>query len=201
MQIKIHNPNKLPTIDFRKVQVLQGDLKFLDQKNYKKLKNVLKKRGFYVPLYLWLNNDKYWLIDGTQRHRVMTDEDMNDNGSYEVPYILIEAEDEKEAKSKILEISSQYGTISYETLDKFIFEAELPEFEIVDSIHFDALYMLGEDPIVDEAEDEKAERSENKPSIIIKFNEQDNLEAALADLTDMDISGKYDAEIKVRGEE
>ena len=191
----------MPVIDYRKVHVLQGDLKYLDKKNYNKLKGVLEKRGFYVPLYLWFNKDKYWLLDGTQRIRVMTAEDMNDNGNYKVPYILIDAKDEKEAKSKILEISSQYGTISYETLDKFISEAEIPEAEIVDSVHFDALFMLGEDPIVDEVEEEKTERSENKPSITIRFNQQDNLEAALAEIIDMDISGKYDAEIKVKGEE
>jgi hypothetical protein len=47
MQITIRNTNNLPTIDYRKVQAFQGNLK--DAKDHEKLLRVLQKRGFDIP--------------------------------------------------------------------------------------------------------------------------------------------------------
>ena len=67
---------------------------------------------------------------------------MNDEGSFEVPYIRIEAKDIKDAKAQILEISSQYGTITQEGFDEFIAIDEMVEEEIVEVINFDKLPLL-----------------------------------------------------------
>lgn len=153
MTISISNPSNLPLIDYRTVKPLQGGLKDLSDQNYAKLKNVLIKRGFRVPLFLWkhltladdaaqtttmnanLVADKveYFLMDGHQRQRVMIKEDMQ---PYEVPYILIEAESLSAAKAQLLEISSQYGRIQQDELDTFT--AELPDADLAD-LSFDAL--------------------------------------------------------------
>lgn len=155
MNIKIHNPNNLPTIDYRDVEPLQGNLKELDDENYQKLKNVLIKRGFTIPLFLWKDNDFFYLLDGHQRQFVMTDQNMNDDGNYEVPYVLIEAKDIKEAKEQLLEITSQYGKITYEGFDEFISVAEIPEAEVVEAIHFDALPLLTREPPEDKSKKRK----------------------------------------------
>lgn len=138
--ITISNPSNLPTIDYRTVKPLQGDLKDLSDANYRKLKNVLIKRGFKVPLFLWDAGDTseaqigtYYLMDGHQRQRVMIKEDMQ---PYEVPYILIEAATIGEAKAQLLEISSQYGRIQQDELDSFT--AALPQADLAD-LSFDAL--------------------------------------------------------------
>ena len=208
MNIKIHKLSGCEYLDYRQIKPLQNSkddkvpLKDLSKENYNKLKKSLIKHGFTFPGFVWKKSDnEYYAVDMHQRLRVMNQENMNDGGNYQIPVVFIPAKDEKEAKEKLLLATSQYGTITYEGFDKFISEAEIPEAEIVESVHFDALFMLGEDPIVDEVEEEKTERSENNPSITIRFNQQDNLEAALAEIIDMDISGKYDAEIKVKGEE
>lgn len=146
MQIEIHNPNNLPLIDYRDLNPLQGELKELDEKNYEKLKNVLINRGFTAPLFLWKNGEEFFLMDGHQRQLVMHDNDANDNGSYEVPYVLIEAKDMADAKQQLLEITSQYGRITYEGFDKFVAEAELPEAEVIEAVHFDALPLLTREP-------------------------------------------------------
>lgn len=138
----IHNPNDLPTIDYREAQPLQGNLKDLSDANYEKLKLVLDSRGFTTPLFLWFFEDTPYLIDGHQRQRVMTKEDMNDDGSYEVPYLKIEAESIADAKAQLLEISSQYGTITQEGFDEFIAIDEMPEAEIVQVVNFDKLPQL-----------------------------------------------------------
>lgn len=155
--ITIQNPNNLPLIDYRKCKPLQGDLKDLSEANYKKLKGVLEKRGFDVPLFLWKSGEDYFLMDGHQRQRVMTREDMQ---PYEVPYILIDAKDEKEAKSKLLEITSQYGTITQEGFDAFI--AELDEAEVLEAVHFDALSFGGKEE-TDVEEDEPPEVDDKEP--------------------------------------
>lgn len=133
MEIRISNPNNLPLIDYHKPIAWQGELKDLSDKNYQKLKQVLLKRGFKVPLFIWQHEGKEYLMDGTQRQRVMIKEDMQ---PYEVPYILVEANTVAEAKAQLLEISSQYGTIQQDELDKFTAELESSEFE--DTV-FDAL--------------------------------------------------------------
>lgn len=154
--MKIHNPNNLPTIDYRIVKPLQGNLKELSTENYVKLNDVLDDRGFDIPLFLWKDNEDYYLMDGHQRQRVMIAEDKNDDGNYEVPYILVQADTMQDAKAKLLEITSQYGTITYEGLDEFIAEAELPEAEVYQAVHFDALPLLGSDNSKDEVTEDKA---------------------------------------------
>ena len=149
MNITIHNPHNLPLVDYHLVKPLQGGLKDLTDKNYKKLKKVLERRGFTTPLFLWQDQEDYWLLDGHQRVRVMQAEDAM---PYEVPYVLIAADNIQDAKAQLLEITSQYGTITQEGFDEFV--ADLPETEVIEAVHFDALPFLGEkgDPDVEEDE-------------------------------------------------
>jgi DNA modification methylase len=166
MEIQVHNPNNLPTIDYRQVKPLQGNLKDLTDKNYAKLKRVLEKRGFTVPLFIWVEHvdvdgvsmPVYWLMDGHQRQRVMLKEDMQ---PYEVPYIRIDAPDLRTAKAQLLEISSQYGTITQEGFDEFTGDMEAAEFE--DTV-FDALTFVNkEEPAVEE--DEAPEVNDTEPPV------------------------------------
>ena len=167
MQVKINNPNNLPTIDYRKLQPLQGDLKDLTDANYDKLKRVLKKRGFTAPVFVWRDGETLYLMDGHQRQRVMVKEDVNDKGNYEVPFVVIEAKNIKDAKAQLLEITSQYGTITQEGLDQFIAEAELPEGEVLEVVNFDAL-SFSKKPVeeTDVEEDEAPEPEEKAVSVL-----------------------------------
>lgn len=148
-QITIHNPNNLPLVDYRTVNILQGNLKDLDQQGYRQLRSRLLKRGFKHPLNLWKKDDgTVWMMDGTQRHRVMSREDMNDHGSYEVPYLIVEATDELDAREQLLEITSQYGKMTYEGFDEYV--GEMRKFDdfnytdLVSQVRFDALPLLSD---------------------------------------------------------
>jgi len=151
MNLKVHNPNNLPTMDYREWIPLQGHLKDLNKDNYNKLKGVLEKRGFTVPAFLWHNreDDKYYIMDAHQRQRVLIKENAT---PYELPYVLIEADNMQDAKAQLLEITSQYGTITYEGLDEFIELAELPQAEVYEAVHYDGLYRLNEDVNFDDIE-------------------------------------------------
>jgi len=137
MQVTIHNPNKLPLIDYRVAKPLQGNLKDLSTKQHDKLLNVLKTRGFTQPLNLWHKGADFFIMDGHQRCRIMLGQDMNDNGSYEVPYLVTEAATKKEATAQLLEMTSQYGKVTPDGLDELaaINGLELEEMDI----HFDAI--------------------------------------------------------------
>lgn len=142
MQITIRNTNNLPVIDYRKVKAFQGNLK--DAKDHEKLLRVLQKRGFDIPLILWFKGNNAakgaaYLLDGHQRQTVMVDNDVNDNGNYEVPYIRIDAATITEAKARLLEITSQYGTITEQGLREYLQAADLPVAETLELVSFDAL--------------------------------------------------------------
>ena len=135
MNIKIHNPNKLPTIDYREVEEFQGNLKDLTKDNYAKLKKSIEENGFFVPIFLWKCNGKFKVLDAHQRLRVLKKEQVT---PYLIPYLEIEAKDTKEAKKKLLLISSQYGTITQEGLDEFAFDLDTDW--MADTLNFDNVF-------------------------------------------------------------
>src|SRR5690606_30055391 len=86
-------------------------------------------------LYLWNNDGKYYNLDGNQRKRVIM---ATWGGDVELPYIEVEAENEKAARKEILAISSQYGEVTKEGFDEFTFDYEEMDFdEVVDETTFD----------------------------------------------------------------
>jgi hypothetical protein len=194
MQMTIKNPNLLPTVDYRGVRQLQSDLKDLSDKNYQKLKRVLKKRGFDVPLFLWQDKltEHFYLLDGHQRQRVMSKEDANDKGSYEVPYIIIDAQDVTEAKERLLEITSQYGKMTYEGYE--VFTAELNQVELEQTVVFDALPLLDQRS---EAEDEAGDELEegNTFKITVRFDDQSEYENMLVEVEDL--AKRYNCSVSV----
>lgn len=142
--MKVLNPNKLPTAPIADLLASQGELKDLTEKNYNKLKNTILRRGFSMPVYVWEDKDGLkHLLDGHQRQRVLTTE----GWSEPIPYLLVPAENYQEAMARLLEITSQYATITQEGIDTFIAEKELNEAEVYEATSFDALtnYALDSD--------------------------------------------------------
>lgn len=158
MNIKISEKlSNLPKIDYRILKPIQGNLKDLNEKNLNKLKKSIKEFGFVVPLFVWRKGDDMYIIDGHQRHRLLMLENIT---PYELPYVEIEANDEKEAKKKLLVISSQYGTITQDGFDEFAFDIEQDWLKA--TIQFDALkyYELNIEEII---EDEFEVQPNNEP--------------------------------------
>ncbi len=104
---------------------LQGDLKSLSETSFEKLKASILKYGVAFPFFCWRNGGKLWICDGTQRDRVL--HKLRDEG-YQIPKLpvdFIQAKDKKEAKEKILLLSSQYGKMDLDSLYTFGLEAHL----------------------------------------------------------------------------
>lgn len=135
--MKVLNPNNLPVAPIMELQATQGDLKFLSEDNYNKLKKNIEKHGFDIPVTVWIDSQgEKWLLDGHQRKHVLETEGWNDP----IPYLVIKAPNMQTAAERLLQITSQYGTVTQEGLDEFIAKFELPEIETLNSTSFDAIF-------------------------------------------------------------
>src|SRR4030095_13175285 len=113
---------------------LQGGLKELSDANFEKLKQSILRHGITFPFFIWQSEGENYILDGTQRDRVLTR--MAEEG-YEVPPLpcaLIQAKDRKEAAEKILLISSQYGKMTNNSLEVFLTENDLAWPELQDEL-------------------------------------------------------------------
>jgi 16S rRNA G966 N2-methylase RsmD len=106
----------------------QGELKTLSDKNYEKLKKQILELGFSEPFSVWLDVEtgKARILNGHQR--LATLKRMATEG-FNIPLLPINhvnAKDAKEAKKKILSLTSQFGEMSANSLSDFMKEADLP---------------------------------------------------------------------------
>jgi len=104
---------------------LQGGLKKLDSDRYKKLKRALLKHGFSFPFFVWKSEGKLHILDGHQRDVALKRLKSQGYTIPPLPIDFIEAASEKEAKEKILLLSSQYGQMTDESALAFMRESEL----------------------------------------------------------------------------
>ncbi len=111
-------------IDYRELKPFQGNLKTLSDENLEKLKKSIIKYGFTVPAFIWDNGEKY-ILDAHQRMKAL---DSLFHDGYKIPpipVVYIEAKDGKEAKEKLLHITSQYGEFSEQGLTDFLLDANI----------------------------------------------------------------------------
>lgn len=165
--MKVLNPNKLPTVSIAEVSATQGDLKFLSEDNYKKLKKNIEKHGFDIPITVWIDKDgEKHLLDGHQRKHVLETE----GWFTPVPYLVIEADSLSAAAERLLEITSQYGTITQEGIDEFIATFELPEIEIKDLTNFDGIFDFSMPPAPEPQPNLEVEPEEDVEVISVEGN-------------------------------
>jgi hypothetical protein len=109
---------------------LQGDLKELSESNFRKLKTSILKNGITFPLFVWQDNGSNFILDGTQRDRVLRKLAVDGYNIPALPCALISAKDKPEACEKILLISSQYGKMTNESLYEFVSKNDLGFLEL-----------------------------------------------------------------------
>lgn len=115
-----------------RIMEFQGELKRLGKKNEEKLRHSILKYGFIAPFFIWDDKGEWRLLDGHQRLKVLLK--MRKEG-YDIPLMpvdIIQADNEEDAKRKLLHITSQYGEFTSEGLDEFIgeYDIDLGEFSI-----------------------------------------------------------------------
>ncbi len=109
---------------------LQGDLKELSEANYRKLRTSILKNGITFPLFVWQDGGTNFILDGTQRDRVLRKLAAEGYHIPPLPCAIINAKDKREACEKILLISSQYGKMTNDSLYAFISKNDLGFLEL-----------------------------------------------------------------------
>jgi ParB-like chromosome segregation protein Spo0J len=113
---------------------LQGDLKKLDAERYRKLKRSLLKHGFSFPFFAWKNAGKLYILDGHQRDRALRRLKAQGYHVPPLPIAFIEAKDEREAREKILVLSSQYGEMTDDTLLEYLKQSDIDLDDVLDTV-------------------------------------------------------------------
>jgi len=127
------------SIELKDLVPLQGNLKELTQANFQKLKWSILKHGISFPFFVWQHEGVNYILDGTQRDRVLSKMVQQGYECPPLPAALIEAKDKKEAAEKILLISSSYGKMSEESLDEFLSANDLSFLELSDELELPAI--------------------------------------------------------------
>jgi hypothetical protein len=108
-------------------KILQGELKSCSDEDFEKLKKSIISHGVIAPFYAWQDkNNMLWIVDATQRHKMLTILKSEGFNIPKIPTVLIEAENKIDAKNKLLIINSSYGKITREGLEQFLTEEDSP---------------------------------------------------------------------------
>jgi hypothetical protein len=118
------------TMNISELELFQGDIKKMTKKSRETIIKSLTKYGIMVPWAIWGKK----VLDGTQRTVVLR-EDFNYTG--DVPIYRIEAENEKEAREKLLSITSQTGIFNLDELEVFAKGLDLDTAHLVDGPNID----------------------------------------------------------------
>ena len=115
------------TLPIDRLIEFQGNLKRLTQKNREKLMASILEKGFIAPIFVWDDAGEYRLLDGHQRLKTLLW--MREKG-WDIPMLpvdIIEADDEQDAKKKLLAITSQYGEFELDGFIEFTSDIEIDD--------------------------------------------------------------------------
>lgn len=120
--IKCVGADRLP-IDL--ILEFQGKLKKLSNQNRDRLITSILRNGFIAPIFLWDDQGDNRILDGHGRLKVLLY--LRTQG-WDIPMLpvdFVEADNEQDARQKLLHITSQYGEFELEELNNWI--ADLAE--------------------------------------------------------------------------
>lgn len=105
----------------------QDDIKTMTPSVLKKLENVLIQHGFSEPISVWGNapDGKKWILNGHQRLTAL--KSLQSKGWFipPIPVAYIDADDEFEARKKVLTLASQFGDFQQDHMAEFVAKAQL----------------------------------------------------------------------------
>jgi len=117
--IKIIVDKSVPRMEINKFKDYQADLKKISKASLQKLKQNILLNGFCSPVYIWA--DKKKILDGHQRLKAVK-ELLSEGETIEgdIPYVVINAEDDKAAARIVLSMNSQFGEVTEDGLKFFV---------------------------------------------------------------------------------
>lgn len=114
------------TVKVQDLLNFQGDLKKINDTNFNKLKQSILHQGFSAPIFVWTDKGgNQHIIDGHSRKKVLLTLLKEQYVIPEIPVVDIEADSVKQAKMKLLLITSQYGEFDLNELEAFVDSKEM----------------------------------------------------------------------------
>lgn len=107
------------TLPIDALQQLQGELKKLSRENRDKLLASICEKGFIAPFFVWNDSEDFRLLDGHQRLKTLGHMRRKGWQIPELPVVYIDADNETDAREKLLLITSQYGEFTLEGFKDF----------------------------------------------------------------------------------
>jgi hypothetical protein len=108
------------SLELEKIVLFQGEFKSRTEKDIDKIKKSILKHGISFPFFIWSNNDSNFCMDGHGRYLALTA--LRNSGYFvpPVPAVYIQAEDEADAKQRMLRLNSRYGMVTKDSVLGFI---------------------------------------------------------------------------------
>lgn len=151
IEIKCKASTEIP---LEKLVEFQGKLKKLAPKNLDKLKKRILADGFIAPIFVWENEGKFKLMDGHQRLAALNSLKKDGHEIPPLPVAMIEAEDEQQARARLLSITSSYGEFNSSELDAWISQLDK---ELTETLRFSNSEMKFKSPLDDTEGDDEVE--------------------------------------------
>ena len=171
LEVTCDPSGKLDRVPLDQIEPFQGDLKSLSETEYGKLKQSMMEKGFVAPVFAWKNGGDTWkLLDGHQRVRILEREKWEiDDG---IPVVEISADNEKDAKEKLLTIVSRYGRVDGQGLYEFVADSgiDLDTWTVPDLPDLDIDAWLDEfirDPIAPQGDPDEAPEPPEDPTAAV----------------------------------
>jgi ParB-like nuclease domain len=143
------------TVSIQELQAFQGQLKKVNRDNIERLKKRIIEDGWTAPVFIWEHDGDKYILDGHQRRMAAVELITEGYIIPPIPVDYIEADNEKDARKKLLSIASQYGEWQKEELDMWV--------EEVGQSVADTLRLVDSELNLDIVESKKAQKTNIEP--------------------------------------
>jgi len=101
------------------IEEFQGTLKKRTKRDIEQIIKSILTYGFSFPFFVWAYNGRNYCLDGHGRIQALRELSGQGIALPQFPVAYIDAEDEAEAKQKLLRLNSQYGQMSIDSVMEF----------------------------------------------------------------------------------
>ncbi|MDR2170575.1 MAG: ParB N-terminal domain-containing protein [Planctomycetaceae bacterium] len=135
------------------IESFQRGLKKRNQKQVDHLVSSILLNGFSFPLFVWKNGGVNNCLDGHGRILALKELERRGYVIPDLPVVIVEADNEKEARKKLIEINSVNGTFSKQGLLDFIKDLDIDYGELalpgIDLSDIESMFKVKYDPTFD----------------------------------------------------
>jgi hypothetical protein len=146
-------------IALEKITEFQGDLKIRDEDDLKKIKKSLLQYGISFPFFIWKNENAYYCLDGHGRRLALMELQAEGYALPPLPIVFVHAENQEDAKQRMLRLNSRYGMVTRNSALQFIGDIKIDYDDLAipgpANMFFDAVIKDLDDYFNEVPEDEK----------------------------------------------